>query len=153
MSYRFEIGEKVRLLFDIKSDGTTFGSKRGNLIQRQGAIGYIKKQDFLLEREVYNVHFLETSQVIGCREHELIDGDLAWEAPLFQIRDKIKAAIDVTYEGDVIIQQETRGTVTGVRYHLEHGYIYEVRFLKDPKKLMVLMKHQITSSKSKDEVA
>lgn len=72
---KFFQGQKVKLLEDIKNDGTYPHLPVGALMIRKGAIGYIKGMgDFLQVIRVYEVHFLDATavvEVIGCREHEL----------------------------------------------------------------------------------
>lgn len=71
----FFLGQKVRLLEDIKNDGTYPHLGVGALMIEKGAVGYIRGMgDFLQVIRVYEVHFLDDKaviEVIGCREHEL----------------------------------------------------------------------------------
>ena len=72
---KFFMGQKVRLLEDIKNDGTYPYLGIGEVMIEKGSIGYIRGMgDFLQVIRVYEVHFLDANavvEVIGCREHEL----------------------------------------------------------------------------------
>ena len=72
---KFFMGQKVRLLEDIKNDGTYPYLGIGEVMIEKGSIGYIRGMgDFLQVIRVYEVHFLDAKavvKVIGCREHEL----------------------------------------------------------------------------------
>ena len=72
---KFFMGQKVRLLDDIKNDGTYPYLGIGDVMIEKGAIGYIRGMgDFLQVIRVYEVHFMDEKaaiEVIGCREHEL----------------------------------------------------------------------------------
>ena len=72
---KFGIGQKVKLLEDIKNDGTYPHAPIGALMVQKGAVGYIKSiGEFLQVIRVYEVHFLDVNaliEVVGCREHEL----------------------------------------------------------------------------------
>ncbi len=68
----FNIGECVKLLKDIKNDGTYAFSKVGDVIIKAGATGYVRHVgDFLQTIRIYEVDFLNEGLVIGCREFEL----------------------------------------------------------------------------------
>lgn len=72
---KFFLGQKVKLLEDVKNDGTYPYSKIGDVMMKAGSIGYIRSMgEFLQVIRVYEVHFLDINapvEVIGCREHEL----------------------------------------------------------------------------------
>jgi nitrogen fixation protein NifZ len=72
---KFFLGQKVRLLEDVKNDGTYPYLKIGDVMIEKGSIGYIRSVgEFLQVIRVYEVHFLNADapvEIIGCREHEL----------------------------------------------------------------------------------
>ncbi len=68
--YRF--GQRVKLLKDIKNDGTFPFAKRGDTLMKAGEEGYIRDMgDFLQVIRVYEVEFINHGIVYGCREEEL----------------------------------------------------------------------------------
>lgn len=72
---KFGIGQKVKLLEDIKNDGTYPHAPVGVVMVKKDSIGYVKTVgEFLQVIRVYEVHFLELDalvEIVGCREHEL----------------------------------------------------------------------------------
>ncbi|MFB1009784.1 MAG: nitrogen fixation protein NifZ [Sulfurospirillum sp.] len=72
---KFFLGQKVKLLEDVKNDGTYPYLDIGEVMIKKGSIGYIRTiGEFLQVIRVYEVHFLDAEaviEVIGCREHEL----------------------------------------------------------------------------------
>ncbi len=72
---KFFLGQKVKLLEDVKNDGTYPYLKIGEVMIKKGSVGYIRTiGEFLQVIRVYEVHFLDAEavvEVIGCREHEL----------------------------------------------------------------------------------
>jgi len=72
---KFFLGQKVKLLEDVKNDGTYPYLKIGEVMIKKDSIGYIRGMgEFLQVIRVYEVHFLDAEavvEVIGCREHEL----------------------------------------------------------------------------------
>jgi len=72
---KFFLGQKVKLLENVKNDGTYPYLQIGDVMIKKGSVGYIRSVgEFLQVIRVYEVHFLEAdavAEVIGCREHEL----------------------------------------------------------------------------------
>ncbi|AFL68311.1 nitrogen fixation protein NifZ [Sulfurospirillum barnesii] len=72
---KFFLGQKVKLLEDVKNDGTYPYLPVGSVMIEKGSQGYIRSiGDFLQVIRVYEVHFLDSRaevEIIGCREHEL----------------------------------------------------------------------------------
>lgn len=68
----FRFGQRVRLLKDIRNDGTFPFAKVGAILMKSGEEGYIKDMgDFLQVIRVYEVEFINHGIVYGCREEEL----------------------------------------------------------------------------------
>ena len=132
----FKEGDEVRILFDIVSDGTFAGAKRGELIMPLGSIGFIKKIGIFLDDYVCDVHFLENGRIVGCRENELIPADKEWSPPVFQKKTAIASITDIRKNGEVVIPGDTPGTVITIDYHDDLGYIYEVEFANGVKTMM-----------------
>jgi nitrogen fixation protein NifZ len=72
---KFFVGQKVKLLKDIKNDGTYPYLKIGELMVKAGAVGYVRKiGEFLQVIRVYEVHFMDLNaivEVVGCKDNEL----------------------------------------------------------------------------------
>ncbi len=135
---KFLVGSKVRLLFDIVNDGTMHGFKRGENLQWQGDIGYVRKIGMFLDQYVYDVHFTNSERIVGCREKEIIDGDLLWNPPKFRKHQSIYAVHSLGSQGKCLVAKNTRGVVQAVMYREPWGYVYEVSFdqTQSPKYLL-----------------
>lgn len=69
----FRIGERVRLIKDIRNDGTFPFARVGDVLMKAGEEGYVKDRgDFLQVIRVYEVEFIAHGVVYGCREEELV---------------------------------------------------------------------------------
>lgn len=72
---KFFLGQKVKLLEDVKNDGTYPYLPIGEVMIAKNSVGHIRSiGEFLQVIRVYEVHFLDASsaiEIIGCREHEL----------------------------------------------------------------------------------
>jgi nitrogen fixation protein NifZ len=68
----FNIGQKVKLVRDIKNDGTYPFAPVGDVLLKAGAEGYVRHiGDFLQTIRVYEVNFFEAGIALGCRGFEL----------------------------------------------------------------------------------
>ena len=74
---RFACDDAVRVIRNIRNDGTYPGQPTGALLVRRGSIGYVRHIGvFLQDQIIYTVHFLEAgNRIVGCRETELIRAD------------------------------------------------------------------------------
>jgi nitrogen fixation protein NifZ len=69
----FRIGQRVRLLKNIRNDGTNPFVEKDAILVRPGAEGYVKViGDFLQVIRIYEVHFIDEGATFGCREAELV---------------------------------------------------------------------------------
>lgn len=68
----FNIGQKVRLIKDIRNDGTFPFAAVGDTLVESGDVGYVRDVgDFLQTIRVYEVNFMNANRIFGCREFEL----------------------------------------------------------------------------------
>lgn len=69
---RFEPGQKVRTLREIRNDGTVWGRRVGDVLLQPGEVGYVRSVgEFLQRYYIYDVDFFERGQIIGMRAHEI----------------------------------------------------------------------------------
>jgi nitrogen fixation protein NifZ len=74
----FELGQRVRLKRDIRADGTYSFAKMGEIIAFAGEEGYVRHiGSFLQTIRVYDIDFIVSGRLIGCREEELENADNA----------------------------------------------------------------------------
>jgi nitrogen fixation protein NifZ len=85
MKPRWDCGDNVRLIRNVRDDGTFPGANRGDLLVRRGSTGtVVDVGTFLMDQIIYSVHFLEQNRIVGCREEELIDPDEVWIESRFE---------------------------------------------------------------------
>ena len=125
----FDYGKAVRVIRNIRNDGTYPGEQTGTLLVRRGSIGYVRSRGtFLQDQVIYEVHFMEQDMVVGCREEELIDADDDWVPSRFEFREMVCATHRLSVHGQVLVEPGDVGQVLKVLRHPEHGVTYHVRF-------------------------
>ncbi|HEY0722085.1 MAG TPA: nitrogen fixation protein NifZ [Gammaproteobacteria bacterium] len=128
MKHRFNYGDAVRVIRNLRDDGTFPGEKTGNLLVRRGSIGYVRDMGtFLQDQIIYTVHFLDADRVIGCREEELIGSDEPWVATRFESRERVRSAMPLGFNGQIVVQPGVVGEVLKVM-RSETGNSYQVLF-------------------------
>ncbi len=129
MIAEFEIGDEVRVIRNVRNDGTFPGLEVGNLIMRRGSVGtVVDRGTFLQDQIVYTVHFLGDDRVVGCREEELIAADAPWNPSKFEFRDKVVALKSFAVDGEVIAEAGAEGEILKVLRETEGEMAYHVRF-------------------------
>ena len=125
----FDYGHAVRVIRNIRNDGTYPGEKTGNLLVRRGSVGYVRNRGtFLQDQVIYEVHFIDQGRVVGCREEELIDAEDEWIPSRFEFREKVRASKAFSVKGEVIVQAGEEGEIIKVLRHHQDGVAYHVRF-------------------------
>jgi nitrogen fixation protein NifZ len=129
MRPQFEYGDSVRVVRNVRNDGTFPGKEVGELLVRRGSVGYVRDiGSFLQDQIIYTVHFVDENRMVGCREEELIGGDEYWIPSLFEFRDKVTPKISLAIQGEVIAQPGDVGEVFKVLRDAPGGVQYHVRF-------------------------
>jgi nitrogen fixation protein NifZ len=73
---KFRFGQRVKLLKDIRNDGTFPFAPVGTVLMKTGEEGYVRQMgDFLQVIRVYEIEFINHGTVYGCREEELMGLD------------------------------------------------------------------------------
>lgn len=125
----FDYGHEVRVIRNIRNDGTYPGEKTGNLLVRRGSVGYVRSRGtFLQDQVIYEVHFVDEGKLVGCREEELIDAGDEWVPSRFEFREKVRAVRRLGANGRVIAEIGDIGEVIKVLRQDETGVAYHVRF-------------------------
>lgn len=100
---RYEFGESVRVIRNVRNDGTYPGMEIGDVLVRRGSIGYVQNVGtFLQDQIIYSVHFMDVNKVIGCREEELIGEHEPWVPGRFEFRDKVTTNRILAVNGEQI---------------------------------------------------
>ncbi len=133
----FEIGNEVRIIRNVRNDGTYPGLSIGDPLVRRGSTGFVMNVGtFLQDQLIYTVNFLELNKIVGCREEELIGIDELWIPSKFESREKVKSRITLTVRGEVRVTPGMEGEILkvfrdendGVQYHV----IFHDRVLQVP---------------------
>ena len=107
---RFDYGAEVRVLRNLRNDGTHPGSDRGSLLVRRGATGVVRDVGtFLQDQVIYTVHFTDGDIIVGCRDSELLAADAPWVPNCFEYGDKVKAKVLLGIAGEVVADVGRRG--------------------------------------------
>lgn len=127
---KYPYGSKVRVISNIRNDGSFPGSKKGDMLMRRGEEGYVRQAGlFLQEQVIYQVHFLERDLILGCKEQELMASDEPWVPNLFEYGDKAKLAINLGHQGEVLVAKGTLVSVLAVsREHLGAVPEYRIQY-------------------------
>ena len=126
----FEYGQQVRVIRNIRNDGTYPGVDTGQLLVRRGSVGYVRSRGtFLQDQVIYEIHFMDHGDIlVGCREEELIDLDTEWVESRYEFREKVRAAKLLVADGVTLAHIGDEGQVLKVLRHAENGVAYHVRF-------------------------
>ncbi|GAB3373159.1 nitrogen fixation protein NifZ [Azotobacter armeniacus] len=127
---QFEYGDEVRLIRNVRNDGTYPGMDTGTLLMRRGAVGCVYDVGtYLQDQLIYRVHFLNEGRTVGCREEELILASAPWIPNLFEFRDNVIATRSLAVRGEVLVKRGQLGSIMKVlRDQPEDGIQYHVHF-------------------------
>lgn len=128
MQTRWDIGDAVRVVRNVRNDGTYPGAAMGDLLIRRGSVGtVVDVGTFLQDQIIYTVHFLDVDRVVGCREEELIGGEDDWIPSVFEARERVAAAKILALGGDTRVPRGAVGEVLRVLRH-DGAPLYHVHF-------------------------
>lgn len=115
MRSRFDFGDEVRVIRNVRNDGTYPNMEVGELLVRRGSTGHVLDiGSFLQDQVIYTVHFLEQGRKVGCREEELIGLDEPWTPSRFEAREKVRTRLSLAVDGEVRVPAGTEGEVLRV---------------------------------------
>lgn len=125
----YDYGDTVRLIRNVRNDGTYPGMEIGDLLIRRGAVGCVYDVGtYLQDQLIYRVHFLDEGRTVGCREEELIPASAPWVPNRFEFRDKVVALKNFAIRGEVVVACGQVGTIEKVLRDLPEGVQYHVHF-------------------------
>lgn len=127
---RYDYGDAVRVIRNVRNDGTYPGLDVGAPLVRRGSVGYVVNVGtFLQDQVIYSVHFLNEQRLVGCREEELIAADAPWTPSRFEFRDKVTARIKLAVNGELVASPGDQGEILRVLRHDDPEQVqYHVRF-------------------------
>ena len=133
---RWDLGDSVRVIRNVRNDGTFCGAAMGDLLIRRGSVGTVVDiGTFLQDQIIYSVHFLDADRIVGCREEEVIGADESWIASAFEARDRVRARRILSLGGDKripcgavgevlrVMQQDAQGGEADT-----HAIVYHIHF-------------------------
>lgn len=129
MSREFEYGQAVRVVRNIRNDGTYPGEARGALLVRRGSVGYVRDRGtFLQDQVIYSVHFLDQERLVGCRDGELQPAETPWIPNRFELGDRVEPRIPLGIQGRILIEPGVVGEILRVLRDHPSGVTYHVLF-------------------------
>lgn len=136
---RWDYGEAVRVVRNLRNDGTYPGLPAGAPLVRRGSVGYVVDVGtFLQDQVIYSVNFLDEGKVVGCREEELIGADEPWQPSRFEFRERVAAAQGLAVGGELLVPAGDGGEVIRVIRDAPGGVAYHVHFDALPGRLLLL---------------
>ncbi|MDD2664521.1 MAG: nitrogen fixation protein NifZ [Dechloromonas sp.] len=137
MDARWDYGAAVRLVRNVRNDGTYPGLDPGAPLVRRGSVGYVVDVGtFLQDQIIYSVNFLEEGKIVGCREEELIGADEPWTPSRFEFRDKVRAGRGLKVGDEVLVAAGDLGEVIRVIRDAPGGVAYHIHFDCQPGRLL-----------------
>jgi nitrogen fixation protein NifZ len=126
---KFEYGQAVRVIRNLRNDGTYPGEATGRLLVRRGSVGYVRDVGtFLQDQLIYSVDFIETQRMVGCREQELQRESDPWIPTRFEFREKVTPRNPLAVHKEVIARPGEEGEIEKVLREHDGGPVYHVRF-------------------------
>lgn len=129
MRPKYDYDTPLRVLRNLRNDGTFPGLPTGTLLVRRGSIGHVRDVgSFLQDQIIYAVHFLDQDRVVGCREEELQPADAPWAPSRFETRERVTPRIPLGVAGERVAQPGDSGEVVEVLRDAPDGVLYHVDF-------------------------
>lgn len=129
MRPRWECGEAVRVIRNVRNDGTYPGMDAGAPLVRRGSVGHIVDVGtFLQDQIVYSIHFLDQGRIVGCREEELMGADEEWVPSRYEFREKVRTRAALAVGGEVLVAAGAVGEILRVLRPGADEVAYHVHF-------------------------
>jgi nitrogen fixation protein NifZ len=137
MITEFDFGDAVRVIRNVKDDGTYPGADVGQLLVRRGSIGHVVDiGTFLQDQIIYSVHFLDINRIVGCREEELIGADQPWVPSRYEFREWVQTALPLGSGAQVLVPEKAVGQIIKVVRDAGDAAAYHVHFECLPGRLL-----------------
>ncbi|MBI5918522.1 MAG: nitrogen fixation protein NifZ [Nitrosomonadales bacterium] len=126
---KFEFGDEVRIIRNVRNDGTYPGMPIGELLIRRGSTGFVVNVGtFLQDQLIYSVNFLDQNKIVGFREEELIAISEQWIPSKFESREKVRSKVTLAVRGEVRASPGSDGEILKVLRDEAGGVQYQVIF-------------------------
>lgn len=141
----WDLGDDVRIVRNVRNDGTFPGAPIGALLVRRGSTGtVIDIGTFLQDQIIYTVHFLDIDRVVGCREEELIGRDDPWFPSAFESRERVRSNRILALASETRIPSGAVGEVLHV-VRKPDGILYHVHFDCLPGRMLAVPESALVS--------
>jgi nitrogen fixation protein NifZ len=135
---RWDFGDAVRVIRNVRNDGTYPGLATGELLVRRGSIGHVVDiGTFLQDQIIYSVHFLDAGKIVGCRQEELIGLDEPWVPSRFEVRERVCAAKALVAGGEEIVPIGAVGEILKIVREADQP-IYHMHFDCQPGRIFAV---------------
>ncbi|MDF0535871.1 nitrogen fixation protein NifZ [Shewanella sp. A32] len=130
---RFDNGSEVRVVRDVRNDGSFYGLEKGELLVAEGAVGMVRSFGwFLQDQIIYEVFFPHNGRQIGLRDVEVIDAALPWQPCRFRSLDIAQLALSLRIEGAVVAHKGALVQVQWPHRDLDSGTLsYDILLAND----------------------
>ena len=129
MRPKYEYGQAVRVIRNIRNDGTYPGESTGRLLVPSGSVGYVRDVGtFLQDQLIYSVDFVDQNRRVGCLEEELQLESDHWIPARFEFRDKVTPRAPLGIQGKIIAQPGDEGEIEKTLKDHLGGPAYHTRF-------------------------
>ncbi|MBS4017664.1 nitrogen fixation protein NifZ [Azonexus hydrophilus] len=143
---KWQIEDSVRLIRNVRNDGTYPGLDPGAPLVRRGSIGYVVDVGtFLQDQIIYSVSFLDINMIVGCREEELIGAEEPWTPSRFEFREKVRIVVELPVGSDAVIAEGAIGEVIKVIRDAPGGVAYHIHFDSLPGRLLQIPERLLES--------
>lgn len=151
MNPRFDYGDEVRVIRNLRNDGSFPGKDKGDLLIRRGQVGHVRNiGTFLQDQIIYTVHFIEEDLQVGCREEEVIPVTDPWVPSRFESREKVISRLALSLRGEVVVEPGELGEILKVNREDPQGVLYHVLF---PGHVLAVPESALLDPEQKEEVA
>jgi nitrogen fixation protein NifZ len=128
MKPAYEYGDEVRVIRNLRNDGTYPGREVGEMLVSRGAVGCVfDVGTYLQDQLIYRVHFIGEGKTVGCREEELIPASDEWIPNSYEFRDRVTTRRKLMSGGEMIAAPGAEGEIARVVREPGKMY-YHVRF-------------------------
>jgi nitrogen fixation protein NifZ len=126
---KYEFGDEVRIIRNVRNDGSYPGMPTGQLLIRRGSTGFVTNVGtFLQDQLIYTVNFIDQNKIVGFREEELIGIAEPWVPSKFESREKVRSKVTLAVRGEVRVTPGMEGEILKVFRDENAGVLYHVIF-------------------------
>ena len=126
---QFDYGDDVRVVRNVRNDGTFPGKEVGELLVRRGSVGHVHDVGtYLQDQLIYRVYFIDCGLMVGCREEELVPAADPWVDSIFEFRDRVVVQRSLSANGEIVVPAGEIGTVLKILRDAPGGVQYHVHF-------------------------